>query len=339
MDLKTSHHRPRGHGMFAQRHAAVKDAPEPAVASHNLFDTDFGSAAAGDQPASIIYLVSQSSALKAAARELHKLFNDPPSPQTASRPLNDSPPALPRQTRSIVLRRGLVKKKEVLKRYRLYIYRTRILLGGGAIAAVFLLVASVHQFGLWRNSQSANKKVLSATKINNVLNEAVDETEPDPGALALYKVSPDMPRVIKIPKINVEARIERIGVNKGSELQAPQNIFDAGWYDATAKPGEIGASLMTGHSTGPTKRGVFYSIGSLETGDLIQVERGDKQVITYSVIKVVTYEADKVDMSALLATVDKTKAGLNLLSYSGAYNVTTNHFESRVAIFASQTTK
>ena len=156
------------------------------------------------------------------------------------------------------------------------------------------------------------------------------------GDPASYKTAPDRPRVITIDKIGVHARVVKLGTRANNQLAAPSNIFDAGWYDESSKPGEGGAVVIDGHVAGPTKRGVFYDLQKLAAGDQIKVERGDGKVFVYRVVKTASYAADKVDMPAVLTPVTKGKSGLNLITCSGEIDASRNHYKDRTIVFAEQ---
>lgn len=153
---------------------------------------------------------------------------------------------------------------------------------------------------------------------------------------ANYKVTPERPRVISIDKIKVNARVVRLGIKANNQLAAPSNIFDAGWYDESSKPGDGGAVVIDGHVSGPTKRGVFYDLKKLIAGDQIKVERGDGKVFIYKVVKTASYAADKVDMAAVLVPVTKGKPGLNLITCSGEIDASRNHYKDRTVVFTEQ---
>lgn len=164
-----------------------------------------------------------------------------------------------------------------------------------------------------------------------------DEAHVDAGAVASYKVAPELPRKITIPKLNVSARVKPLGVNKNNQLLAPANIYDAGWYNASAKPGvDAGAVLVDGHVHGPTKPGVFYSLKKLIPGDMIEIERGDGRVVKYRVEKTQKVSADQVDMGSLMTSVKPGIQGLNLITCGGKVDAKTGHYEDRDMVFAVQ---
>lgn len=69
--------------------------------------------------------------------------------------------------------------------------------------------------------------------------EGRDETE-DVDVVANYKAAPTDPRAIYIDKINMKARTLPMATNPDGTMQAPINIFDAGWYtgDGAVRPGQ-----------------------------------------------------------------------------------------------------
>lgn len=144
-----------------------------------------------------------------------------------------------------------------------------------------------------------------------------------------------MPRELAIPSIGVNTRIVQLGTLKSGALAMPNNIFDAGWYSASAKPGEQGAELIDGHVSGPTQHGVFYNIKMLKAGSKITVQRGDGQTFTYTVVTSKTYDANNVDLAAALTPITPGKPSLNLITRTGKLDASGTHFLQRVVVFAS----
>lgn len=161
------------------------------------------------------------------------------------------------------------------------------------------------------------------------------ETKPD---LHSYVVSPLQPRILSIPKLSVNARVMSLGVKPNNELQAPNNIYDVGWYQNSAKPGDSGgAILLDGHVHGPTIPGVFANLKTLAAGNVIKLERGDGTIHTFKVIKSEAYPADKLDMAAALTSVEPGKLGLNLITCTGSFNAASSQYEQRLIVFAVAT--
>jgi sortase (surface protein transpeptidase) len=165
------------------------------------------------------------------------------------------------------------------------------------------------------------------------------EVKPSPQAVTSYAVAPDLPRYIAIDKLKVHARIKPMTVLRDGSLQAPNSIYDAGWYNASAKPGDAGsngAMLIDGHVLGATYPAVFSKIKTLVGGDLITVTRGDGQVFTYKVVKVQNYDADTLDVGMLLTSIQPGRAGLNLITCGGKYLAKKQTFDQRTVVFTVQ---
>lgn len=197
---------------------------------------------------------------------------------------------------------------------------------------LFALGLGIAIMGFRTNHKAAAeiKKISSSSVSANV-----DQTKPDAASYGAYSVDPWLPRYLVIPSLSVQARIKQVGADSKGQLQAPYNIYDAGWYKYSSKPGDAGgAMLIDGHVSGPTKRGVFYGLKKLVNGDIITVQRGDGHGFSFRVVKSQTYDADKVDMTAALISADPEKLGLNLITCSGKVDSQTNQYNQRTIVFA-----
>lgn len=163
-----------------------------------------------------------------------------------------------------------------------------------------------------------------------------EEDKPTSQALSSYAVAPDLPRLVSIPKLDIQARVTRQGVKADGSLKAPGNIYDVGWYENSSKPDEYGAMLLDGHVHGPTKPGIFVDLKSLQKGDTITVERGDHKVFNYKVVTAKTYDKDKIDMAAAMVPVVPGQKGLNLITCTGKIDYSTNEYQQRLIVFAVQ---
>ena len=151
-----------------------------------------------------------------------------------------------------------------------------------------------------------------------------------------YKVAAGLPKFLQVPSLGIDARVKSLGVDSKNVVLAPTNIYDVGWYNESAKPGDSdanGAILLDGHVHGPTLPGVFSKIQDLKTDDEIQIQRGDDQIFKYKVVKVQQFSAKTLDMRVALASVQPGTAGLNLITCSGKYD-RVNGYSERTIVFA-----
>jgi LPXTG-site transpeptidase (sortase) family protein len=260
-------------------------------------------------------------------------------PHPITRHRSSAKPALPRQSRSKVLTRHAVTKKP-RRRLPHVTAKARMSVILMTMAIAVFVSGTYVSILTWRSNRTVKAQVAGAvsqaSSDDGNDSDIPDETDITTDSINNYKVAGDLPRLLRIPKIGVLARVKRLGVNANNELKTPANVFDTGWYDGSAKPGESGAILIDGHVSGPNKYGIFYRLGNLQVGDKIQIERGDGTQFSYHVVKTQAYDYDKVDMAAAMRSVEPGKPGLNLITCSGRYDVRNNRFEQRLMVFAVQ---
>ncbi len=165
---------------------------------------------------------------------------------------------------------------------------------------------------------------------------APSTVKPTAQVVANYTVPPDSPKYLSIPAINITGtRIIRLGLTNSHQIAAPDNVYDTGWYDASAKPGQNGAMFIYGHVSSWTTDGVFYDLKKLAAGDKIKVTRGDNRVFTYQVVTTKIYPHDSVDMHRVLAPINAKTPGLNLMTCTGKVITGTSDFSERLVVFTS----
>ena len=127
-----------------------------------------------------------------------------------------------------------------------------------------------------------------------------------------------------------------MGVNNDGSIQAPRNIFDAGWYNGSVKPGDIGAMFIDAHASGPTREGLFAYLDKLAEGDEIQIEKGDGTRLTYRVAHTETVALADIDMRKALLPHGNILRGLNLMTCTGKWLDDKQTYDQRVIVYAEQ---
>lgn len=257
------------------------------------------------------------------------------------RPESHLKPALPRQKRSLVLKRQMVERAAEHKKKTKSTHKRRFLgfISFTVVAVAFLVVC----WSFWdlvpisSLISKAEKRLPTPTVMApQQESSSLDENAPSVEEIREYQTTSDAPRVLRIPKLDVQTRVKRVGASLNGEPISPNNIFDAGWFDDSAKPGLPGVVLINGHTGGQTKDGIFSDLASLVANDLLLIERGDGINLTYKVVKVQAYPADQVDMTAALQSVDANKNGLNLMTSAIRYDGRSSKAEQRIVVFAVQ---
>lgn len=143
------------------------------------------------------------------------------------------------------------------------------------------------------------------------------------------------PRYLRIAKLDINARVETIGVTSSGAMGVPTDMWNAGWYIGSAKPGQGGAVFMDGHSTA-NRGALFGNLDTLVAGDMLEIQRNDGAVIKYQVAKVSVVNRNDVDMAAMMLPYDLSKNGLNILSCTGQWIESEQTLENRVMVYAVQ---
>jgi LPXTG-site transpeptidase (sortase) family protein len=106
------------------------------------------------------------------------------------------------------------------------------------------------------------------------------------------------PYTLRIPRIGVEAPVVPIESNDDRVLLPPRDPGIAGWWSDGAAPGEPeGSAVLVGHTVRNNGGGVFDDVGTLRSGDTIEVE-GSHAALTYRVQSVEVLSKDDVARNA-----------------------------------------
>ncbi len=209
---------------------------------------------------------------------------------------------------------------------------------GNILIAIVLVVTGCVSVDTWLTNRRVKQELMamsvSDAPEDRIAAEGRDEKEVTDSVVDSYQVAPDVPRVITIEKANVRARLLPMGVNSDNSMQAPLNIFDAGWYTSSAKLGEPGATVVDAHASGPTREGLFAYIDTLKPGDSISVERGDGKVFQYKVANTETVPLSKVDMRKVMKPYGDNTTGLNLITCAGSWLKGQRTYDHRIIVYA-----
>ncbi len=195
--------------------------------------------------------------------------------------------------------------------------------------SIFFIRVAVWENAYYREKEGSSRE---EAVINTPEIEELIEVAPDAQEVYEYVVGPKRPRYLTVEKLGVRnARIIPMGVNSKGELDTPRNIFDVGWYEASAAPGENGTMVIDGHNGGPHVHGVFKDLPDLVAGDIIQVERGDGLIYKYSVVEsksILLSESDKY-MSTAMRSPEPGKESVTLISCTGEWSQVQGTYLSR----------
>lgn len=144
---------------------------------------------------------------------------------------------------------------------------------------------------------------------------------------------PGLPVRLKIPKLAVNSSIEGLGLTEEGDMDAPEAIDIAGWYNAGPRPGDIGSAVVDGHfGILGNKPAIFDSLHTLNKGDLIYVEDRDGNTHTFIVSRTRLFQPD--DDASEVFHSDDDKSHLNLITCQGTWNENKESYSERLVVFA-----
>jgi Sortase domain len=169
---------------------------------------------------------------------------------------------------------------------------------------------------------------------------------PQPAAGAAGAVGPaaangpsvrrSLPISVEIPAIGVRSKLLRLGVNADGTMQVPSlttSADEAAWYKYSATPGQIGASVIEGHVDSHHGPAVFFRLGALHRGDIIDVTLADGVTAIFRVTGVREYTKSKFPARMIYGAADY--AALRLITCGGSFDPATGHYLSSTVVFAS----
>ena len=160
------------------------------------------------------------------------------------------------------------------------------------------------------------------------------------GALGPTGPGPSLPRSlpvsVDIPAIGVDSTLLHLGVNADGSIQVPSLVTsanDAAWYKYSATPGQIGTSVIEGHVDSYRGPAVFYRLGALQPGDIIEVGLADGITAIFRVTGVREYLKTKFPAKTIYGATNY--AALRLITCGGVFDYATGHYLSSTVVFAS----
>ncbi|MDO8524443.1 MAG: class F sortase [bacterium] len=143
------------------------------------------------------------------------------------------------------------------------------------------------------------------------------------------------PTRLKIPKINVDAFIEYVGVTSAGAMDISENQDSVAWFKLGPRPGEKGSAVIAGHYGIKNKKGsVFDGLYKLRKGDKIYIKDDKGATISFVVRKSQRYDPN-ADASDVFISNDG-KAHLNLITCEGVWNALFKTYSKRLVVFTDK---
>jgi LPXTG-site transpeptidase (sortase) family protein len=145
------------------------------------------------------------------------------------------------------------------------------------------------------------------------------------------KVSLGLPVRLIIPAINVNTKIQYVGVTPKGEMEIPSNATDVGWFKLGPRPGERGSAVIAGHLDGENgKTGVFINLYKLKKGNKLYIKDAKGKTISFVVRESRIYDPGYAND----VFSGSGSAYLNLITCDGVWDGAMKSYSKRLVVFA-----
>jgi sortase (surface protein transpeptidase) len=139
------------------------------------------------------------------------------------------------------------------------------------------------------------------------------------------------PDRIRIPAIGVDSALEALHLDAAGGLAPPHNYGQAGWYADGTPPGQVGPAVIAGHIDSTRGPAVFYRLGQLHPGDLIEVARAGRW-LGFRVVAVDRYPKKAFPTAAVFGPTPDPQ--LRLITCGGAFDRTRKSYVDNTVVYA-----
>ncbi len=141
------------------------------------------------------------------------------------------------------------------------------------------------------------------------------------------------PVSLRIPALGISAPFEEpLGLQDNQEIEVPEAYDTVGYYQYGPTPGELGPAVVLGHVDSVDGPAVFYSLGQLQTGDEILIERADGSTAVFAVTHLERHPQAGFPTELVYGNIDH--AGLRLITCSGNFDDGAQRYSHNLIVFA-----
>lgn len=143
---------------------------------------------------------------------------------------------------------------------------------------------------------------------------------------------PGRPMRVRIPIINVDAEMDRLGLNPDSTLEVPP-YERAGWFGGGPKPGETGPAVIAAHVDSKTGPAVFYRLRQLRPGDAVAVDYDDGTTVDFIVEGSQSFLKSQFPTARVYGPI--ATPGLRLITCGGTFDRRAGSYRENLVVWAT----
>lgn len=174
--------------------------------------------------------------------------------------------------------------------------------------------------------------VFLVTAMQAVFYAPTSEIEP-PEQIPHVAATSSKPVRLEIPSLDIDAKVQYVGVNGKGEMGIPSNFRDVAWYRYGTVPGQLGSAVVAGHvDNGLGLPAVFWDLKEMQIGDDVYVVAQDGSKLRFTVMDIATYPYADSPAERIFAEDDQAR--LNLITCAGSWLKGLRTYSERLVIYA-----
>ena len=144
------------------------------------------------------------------------------------------------------------------------------------------------------------------------------------------------PVTLRIPSIGVTAQFEApLDIAPDGSVGVPNAFDTVGWYKHSPTPGEMGPAIILGHVDSYKGPAIFWSLGQLNKGDTVEIDRADGSTAIFSVTGYERVEQTEFPTERVYGNI--SYAGIRLITCSGTYDKQTLRYDRNLIVYGELT--
>lgn len=156
---------------------------------------------------------------------------------------------------------------------------------------------------------------------------------PGPGPAPTAPAPNWTPTRIRVPKIKIDSPVDALGVDDKNTLQVPANPARVGWWSGGAQPGQPDPAVLVGHRDSTTGAAVFFRLGELGPGDVIELDRAGGPTAKFMVERLESHPKLDFPTQAVYGATDSPT--LRLITCFGAFDKVQRSYKDNLVIYAN----
>ena len=140
------------------------------------------------------------------------------------------------------------------------------------------------------------------------------------------------PTRVRVPAIDVDSGLVRLGVDEDRVLVPPTDFGTAGWFAGGPAPGATGPAVLAGHVDSAEGPAVFFRLADLAPGDEVLVDRADGSTARFEVRSVDRYPKDAFPTDEVYGPT--TGPELRLITCGGEFDADERSYRDNVVVTA-----